>query len=82
MSTEMSKQTAGKIDAAVPARVAPRLLELLVCPLTKSTLIYDEARQELVSRAAGLAFPITDGVPIMTPEAARKLDDTPSPGAR
>lgn len=51
--------------------VDPRLLELLVCPLTKTALSYDAARGELVSRAARLAFPIRDGVPLMTPEAAR-----------
>jgi len=53
--------------------VDPRLLELLVCPLTKTALVYDEAAQELISRAAGLAFPIRNGVPMMSPEAARKL---------
>jgi uncharacterized protein YbaR (Trm112 family) len=56
-------------------RVDPRLLELLVCPLTKTRLEYDEARQELVSRAAGLAYPIRHGVPLMTAEAARRLDE-------
>ena len=54
--------------------VDPKLLEILVCPLTKSTLEYDAARQELVSRAAKLAFPIRDGIPIMLTEEARKLD--------
>ena len=53
----------------------PRLLQLLVCPLTRAELIYDAARQELVSRAAKLAYPLRDGVPIMLPEEARKLDD-------
>jgi uncharacterized protein YbaR (Trm112 family) len=57
-----------------------RLLELLVCPLTKTSLLYDEARQELISRAARLAFPIKDGVPLMTVEAARHLDDEPPAG--
>lgn len=57
------------------AATDPRLLELLVCPLTKTTLEYDAARQELVSRVARLAFPIRDGVPLMTVEAARTLDD-------
>jgi uncharacterized protein YbaR (Trm112 family) len=51
-----------------------KLLELLVCPLTKSTLEYDAERQELISRAARLAYPIRDGVPIMLPEEARPLD--------
>jgi len=53
----------------------PKLLEILVCPLTKTTLIYDRARQELISRAAGLAFPIRDGVPIMLADEARALSD-------
>jgi uncharacterized protein len=56
-------------------RTDPRLLELLVCPLTRDTLVYDAARQELISRAAKLAYPIRDGVPIMLPDEARKLDD-------
>ena len=55
-------------------RVDPKLLELLVCPLTKTTLTYDTERQELVSRAAKLAFPIRDGIPIMLPEEARPLE--------
>lgn len=55
--------------------VDPRLLELLVCPLTKTSLDYDAKRQELISRVARLAFPIRDGVPMMTVEAARKLED-------
>ena len=52
-----------------------KLLEILVCPLTKTTLEYDAERQELVSRAAKLAYPIRDGVPIMLPDEARPLDD-------
>ncbi len=55
--------------------IDPKLLEILVCPLTKTTLEYDSGRQELISRAAKLAFPIRDGVPIMLPEEARPLDD-------
>jgi uncharacterized protein YbaR (Trm112 family) len=58
-------------------QVDPKLLEILVCPLTKTTLEYDAASQELISRAAGLAYPIRDGVPLMTVEAARRLDETP-----
>jgi uncharacterized protein YbaR (Trm112 family) len=54
--------------------VDPKLLEILVCPLTKGPLEYDAARQELVSRKAKLAFPIRDGIPIMLPEEARRLD--------
>jgi len=56
-------------------RVDPRLLEILVCPVTRAQLTYDPVRQELISRAAGLAYPIRDGVPIMLPEEARKLGD-------
>jgi uncharacterized protein YbaR (Trm112 family) len=55
--------------------VDPRLLEVLVCPLTKTTLRYDRERQELISDAARLAFPIRDGVPIMLPDEARALED-------
>jgi uncharacterized protein YbaR (Trm112 family) len=54
--------------------VDPKLLEILVCPLTKTTLEYDAAAQELVSRKAKLAYPIRDGIPIMLPEEARRLD--------
>ncbi len=53
----------------------PKLLEVLVCPLTKTSLEYDKQAQELISRAAQLAYPIRDGIPIMLPEEARKLDD-------
>ena len=53
----------------------PKLLEILVCPLTKATLHYDRDKQELVSRAAGLAYPIRDGVPIMLTDKARPLSD-------
>ena len=53
----------------------PKLLEILVCPLTKATLHYDRDRQELVSRAAGLAYPIRGGVPVMLQDAARRLTD-------
>jgi uncharacterized protein YbaR (Trm112 family) len=55
--------------------VDPRLLEILVCPITKTTLEYDRARNELISHKAGLAFPIRDGIPIMLPDEARRLDD-------
>ncbi len=51
-----------------------RLLEILVCPLTKTSLSYDAARQELVSEAAKLAYPIRDGIPIMLPEEARVIE--------
>jgi uncharacterized protein YbaR (Trm112 family) len=52
----------------------PKLLEILVCPLTKTTLRYDAAKQELISDKAQLAYPIRDGIPIMLVEEARKLD--------
>jgi uncharacterized protein YbaR (Trm112 family) len=55
--------------------VDSKLLEILVCPLTKGPLIYDAARQELISKQAGLAFPIRDGIPIMLVDEARPLDD-------
>jgi uncharacterized protein YbaR (Trm112 family) len=51
-----------------------KLLEILVCPLTKGPLEFDAARQELISRSAKLAYPIRDGIPIMLPEEARALD--------
>ena len=53
----------------------PKLLEILVCPVSKTTLVYDRTRQELVSRAAGLAYPIRSGVPILRPDEARALSD-------
>jgi hypothetical protein len=55
--------------------IDPRLLEILVCPVTHGRLDYDRERGELVSRGARLAYPIRDGVPIMLPEEARSLDD-------
>ena len=60
-------------------RLDPKLLEILVCPLTKTSLDYDAERQELISRAAGLAYPIRDGIPIMLPDEARKLDQGRGP---
>jgi len=54
--------------------VDPKLLEILVCPVTKGPLIYDRERQELVSKSARLAYPIRDGIPVMLEEEARKLD--------
>ena len=59
------------MSAAAP--LDPWLLERLVCPVTRQPLRYDEAAQELVSEAAGLAYPIRDGVPVMLPEEARRL---------
>lgn len=58
-----------------PVPIDPRLLEILVCPLTKGPLEYDRAAGELISRQAGLAYPIRDGIPIMLPDEARQLDN-------
>jgi len=60
--------------------VDPKLLEILVCPLTKGPLEYDREKQELISRGAGLAYPIRDGIPIMLADEARELDDDAAPG--
>ncbi|WP_374306235.1 Trm112 family protein [Methylocella sp.] len=74
--TEASKTGAdARRSGGEAAGVDPRLLEILVCPQTKTTLEYDRDRQELISRAARLAYPIRDGVPVMLPEEARPLDD-------
>lgn len=59
---------------SISTRIDPKLLEILVCPVTKTTLEYDAAAQELISRAAKLAYPIRDGIPIMLPEEARALE--------
>jgi len=56
------------------AEIDSRLLEILVCPVTRGPLIYDRERAELVSESARLAYPIREGVPIMLPEEARSLD--------
>lgn len=58
-----------------PREVAPELLSLLVCPVAKTSLEYNRVRQELISRAAGLAYPIREGIPIMLVEEARKLEE-------
>jgi uncharacterized protein len=68
------KTGAGETPAET-SRIDPRLLEILVCPLTKTTLEYDAKQQELISRAAKLAYPIRDGIPIMLPEEARPIED-------
>jgi uncharacterized protein YbaR (Trm112 family) len=57
-----------------PLHIDPRLLEILVCPLSRTVLEYDAKAQELISRAARLAYPIRDGIPIMLPEEARQLE--------
>jgi len=68
----VTEETPQPVEAT---RIDPKLLELLVCPLTKETLEYDAARQELISRRAKLAYPIRDGIPIMLPEEARPITD-------
>ncbi len=59
--------------SANPATIDPKLLEILVCPVTKGPLEYDREKQELISRSAKLAYPIRDGIPVMLPDEARKL---------
>ena len=74
----MAEQTAEPSAGGAPVeatRIDPKLLEILVCPLTKGRLDYDAERQELVSRQAKLAYPIRDGIPIMLPEEARPLTE-------
>lgn len=73
--TDTAHPPAEDLGAPLPLEVDPRLLEVLVCPMTRTPLTYDRVRQELVSRAARLAYPIRDGVPIMLPEEARTLDE-------
>ena len=63
--------TDDKRDTAIDRK----LLELLVCPLTKGTLSYDPQRQELISKSARLAYPVRDGIPIMLPSEARAIED-------
>ena len=71
--TETSAFPAPIVNGGVTA-VDRRLLEILVCPVTKAGLIYDAARQELISETAKLAYPIRDGIPIMLPEEARIIE--------
>lgn len=73
--SEKAGEPTPSADTSGGERVNRKLLELLVCPITKTSLIYDDARQELISRAARLAFPIRKGVPHMLPSEARHLDD-------
>ena len=58
-----------------PRKVDPKLLEMLVCPLTKGTLTFNESAQELISNQAQLAYPIRDGIPIMLADEARRFKD-------
>jgi uncharacterized protein YbaR (Trm112 family) len=65
--------TAGRRNKGQP--VDPKLLEMLVCPVTRKPLRYDATHQELISDAAGLAYPIRDGIPIMLEDEARRIED-------
>lgn len=58
-----------------PTEIDPKMLELLVCPLTKGNLTYDRERNELVSRLARLAYPVRDGIPILLPSEARMVEE-------
>jgi uncharacterized protein YbaR (Trm112 family) len=64
------------------ARIDPKLLELLACPLTKGPLVLDAERDELVSRLAHLAYPVRDGIPIMLTAEARRIEEDPGKSAR
>jgi uncharacterized protein len=61
-------------DSETKDEIDPSLLEILVCPVTKQPLQWDKDAQELISKAAGLAYPVRNGIPIMLPEEARKLN--------
>ncbi len=63
----------------IPEKIDPKLLEILVCPLTKGPLRYDSDAGELISDQAGLAYPVRDGIPIMLVDEARKLDGAAEP---
>jgi len=73
MMTEPDRELSERDAQSEKSRIDPRLLEILVCPLTKSTLEYDSSRNELISRSAALAYPIRDGIPIMLVDEARRL---------
>ncbi|MEM8596559.1 MAG: Trm112 family protein [Pseudomonadota bacterium] len=75
MTTDDPDASAPREATDASRAVAPRLLEALVCPLTGLPLTYDRGRGALISRAAGLAFPIRSGIPIMLVDEARKLED-------
>ena len=69
-------------DPRPSATIDKKLLDLLVCPLTKGRLELDGDSNELISRSARLAYPIRDGIPIMLPSEARPLDEDPNPGRK
>ncbi|MFM7084039.1 MAG: Trm112 family protein [Hyphomicrobium sp.] len=70
-----TEQSQSSDSTSTERKIDRKLLEILVCPLTKGPLIYDEQHQELISKTAGLAYPIRNGVPLMTRESARQLED-------
>jgi uncharacterized protein YbaR (Trm112 family) len=72
----MSKPGKGETELKEERRVDPKLLEILVCPLTKGPLCYDAEAQELISVQAGLAYSIHDGIPIMLVDEAREINET------
>ncbi len=72
--TEKPEETKTMAHPNQERGIEPKLLELLVCPVTKATLDYDAANNELISRVAKLAYPIRDGIPIMLPEEARQIE--------
>ena len=73
--TRPGRRSCPTARAAPTGTADPRMLEFLVCPVTRGPLVYDAERQELVSRGAGLAFPINNGIPVMLVDEARRLDD-------
>jgi len=73
-ATDLSADPAEDALAPKPPQIDPKLLEILVCPVTKAPLEYDAAAGELISRKANLAYPVRDGIPIMLPDEARALD--------
>ena len=75
MSADGRSDEPAQAPSAPETRIDRRLLEFLVCPVTRGPLVFDAERQELVSRGAGLAFPITNGIPVMLVDEARRLED-------
>lgn len=71
----MSRKEPLMSDASTSPAVDPRLLEVLVCPVSRAPLVYDRDRGELISKTARLAYPVRDGVPVMLPEEARPLEE-------
>lgn len=71
----MSENTDTTANPRRSAHVDPKLLEILVCPVTRGPLEYDRTKGELISKGAGLAYPVREGVPVMLPEEARQIDD-------